>query len=83
MITSYDRRLAALEQRHDPAPLPQMRILHTIISPDRDVEGVYLEGQHFDRAAGESVDELEQRLRKRLVGTTDTRNDRSRTLCSR
>ena len=67
MTTSYDRRLAALEQRHDPAPLPQMRVIHMIISPDREVEGVYLCGQHFDRTKGESVDALEQRA-MRAVG---------------
>jgi len=61
MTTSYERRLAALEQRHNPTPLPQIRIIHTIISPNREVEGVFLEGKHFERAAGETVGELEQR----------------------
>jgi hypothetical protein len=67
MTTSYDRRLSVLEQQHYRAALPTLRIIHTIISPEREVEGVYLAGQHFDRAAGESVDELEQRA-MRAVG---------------
>lgn len=63
MTTTYDRRLAALEQKHNSAPPTQIRIIHTIISPDREVEGVYLCGQHFDRSEGESVDELCQRAK--------------------
>jgi len=70
MTTSYDRRLVALEQRHIPAPPPQMRIIHTIISPNLEVDGVHREGRHFDRAAGEAVDELEQRA-MRAVGWSD------------
>jgi hypothetical protein len=60
-------RLVALEQRHYRAAVPSLRIFHTIISPGRDVVGLYLPGQHFDRAEGESVEELKQRA-MRAVG---------------
>ena len=70
MTTNYDRRLAALEQRHNPATPPQVRVIHTIISPDREIEGVYLCGQNFDRSEAESVDELEKRAMQ-AVGWDD------------
>ena len=70
MTNSYDRRLVALEQRHNRAPLPRVRIIHTIISPGRDVVGLFMEGQHFDRAEGESEDELRRRA-LRAVGWED------------
>jgi hypothetical protein len=60
-MTSYDRRLTALEQRHYRIALPTLRIYHTIISPEREVEGIHLEGEFFDRAEGESVEKLRQR----------------------
>lgn len=70
MTTSYDRRIIALEQLHTRAALPPVRVYHSIISPDREVVGAYVEGQHFDRAEGESVDELRQRG-LRAVGWDD------------
>ena len=67
MTTSYDRRVWVLEQRRFRAPLPPTRIIRTIISPSRDVVALRLAGRHFDRAEGESVEELEQRA-MRAVG---------------
>ena len=70
MTTSYDRRVCALEQRHYRAPSPPTRIIRTIISPGRNVVGLRLGGRHFDRAEGESVEELVHRA-KRAVGWDD------------
>ena len=71
MTTSYDRRLTALEQRHNRAAPPQIRIIRTIICPDRGVVGMLMRcqgsDQSFDRAEGESEDQLRQRA-MRAVG---------------
>ena len=39
-----------------------MHCLHVIIDELREAKGVWADGQHFDRAEGESVDELCQRV---------------------
>lgn len=67
MTSSYDRRLLALEQRHSRATPPLVRVIRPIIGPGREVVGMFVRGQHFDRAEGESEDQLRQRA-MRAVG---------------
>jgi hypothetical protein len=48
-------------------PLPPLRTIHTIISPEREVVRIHLKGQYFDLGEGESVDELRQRAMRAAV----------------